>query len=138
MILYARPRVFSLDDSGCKIGIPLKRRNKNHLNSMYFGTLAIGADLASGLLAMDRIKKSPYSLSLVFKDVQGSFFKRIDHDAVFECHETEKIDSLIEEVHKTGERQHAAIKVQVFAPDKYVDELLAEYVLTLSLKERQG
>jgi len=138
MILYTRPRVFKLTDESCKIGIRLTRRTQNHLGSLYFGVLGVGADLASGLLAMKLIDASPYRLSLVFKDVKGEFYKRVDGDAVFSCSDSEAITNLIDAVHRSGERQHTAVQVKVTAPDKYGDEVLAEYVLTLSLKESAG
>ena len=33
------------------VRIPLNRRNRNHVNAMYFGVLNVGSDLAAGLLA---------------------------------------------------------------------------------------
>jgi hypothetical protein len=135
MILFTRPHVYTLNNQRCEMGIALTRRTQNHLGSIYFGTLGVGADLASGLLAMYLIEASPYRLSLVFKDVKAEFYKRVDGDAVFSCTDSEAIGNLIEEVHQTGERQHTPVRVKVTAPNKYGDEVLAEYVLTLSLKE---
>ena len=136
LIYFVAPRVYKLNAEECRLGIRLRRRTRNHLHSMYFGALAIGADLACGLLAMELIRSSPYDMSLVFKDMQGSFLKRVDADAVFSCGDGKKIQALIEEVHSSGERQHAPLSIKVTAPDKYGDEILAEFVLTLSLKEK--
>ncbi len=136
LILFVRPKVYQLDGERCILGIPLKRRTKNHLNSLYFGTLAIGADLASGLLAMEMIKQSNQRISLVFKDMQANFLKRVDADAVFTCSEGPKINSLIKKVLESGERHHESININVTAPDKYGDEVLAEFSLTLSLKAK--
>lgn len=136
VILFVRPRVHVLDQESCVIGIPLRRRTRNHLKSMYFGTLAVGADLAGGLLAMEMIANSKQRISLVFKDVHADFLKRVDGDAIFTCRDGAKIHSLIQKVLETGERQHETLNIQVTAPEKYGDEILANFSLTLSLKEK--
>lgn len=103
---------------------------------MYIATLIMGADLAAGLLGMDLIQKSGHRLSLVFKDVQGDFLKRVDGHAHFVCEDGAAIQALIDEVITSGERQHRQIPVRVYAPDKYGEEVLARISLTLSLKEK--
>lgn len=136
LILFVRPKINVLDQEQCILTIPLRRRTKNHLNSLYFGALAVGADLACGLLAMHIISNSKRSISLVFKDVQADFLKRVDSDAVFSCVEGQEILTLIQNVIESGERQHKTLKIQVTSPEKYGDEVLATFSLTLSLKEK--
>ena len=36
MIAYCRPRVITFDETTLEIKIPLNRRTRNHINSMYF------------------------------------------------------------------------------------------------------
>ena len=85
LIFWCRPRIKELSARSTKIVIPLNRRTKNHLNSMYFGVLAVGADCAGGLTAMKIIKESGKNVSFAFKDFQANFIKRADSDTVFEC-----------------------------------------------------
>ncbi|MCF7923146.1 MAG: DUF4442 domain-containing protein [Candidatus Marinimicrobia bacterium] len=134
LIFFVRPGVITLNDAECVIKIPLRRRTQNHLKSLYFGALAIGADLACGLLAMQLIAGSEHNISLVFKDMQADFLKRVDADAIFTCKEGENIQKLIQKVIDSGERQHQSLHIQVTAPEKYGDEILANFTLTLSLK----
>lgn len=134
LIFFVKPRVIQLDESQCVIKIPLHRRTRNHLKSMYFGVLAVGADLASGLLAMQLLDRSDHKISLIFKDMQANFLKRVDGDAIFTCTDGQKIRTLVEKVIDTGERHHEPLNIQVTAPDKYGDEILATFTLTLSLK----
>ena len=56
MLFWLRPSVMEINQTTCKVKIPLGRRQKNHLNSMYFGVLAAGADCAGGLVAMQAIR----------------------------------------------------------------------------------
>lgn len=134
MIFFARPRVVTLTDHRCEIKIRLRRRTRNHLNSMYFASLLLGADVAGGLLAMKLIRESRQPINLVFKDVQADFLKRVDADAFFTCADGQSIKHLVEQVVETGERQHLPLNISVTAPDKYGDEELARITLTLSLK----
>ena len=73
----------------------------------------------------------------MFKDVQADFLKRVDADAIFSCRDGQKIDALIQRVIETGERHHDTLHIEVTAPDKYGDELLATFALTLSLKVKE-
>ncbi len=134
LILFVKPQVIALESEQSIIKIPLRWRTKNHLNSMYFGGLAIGADLAIGLIAMHQISQQQKKISLIFKDMQADFLKRIDADAIFTCNEGAKIAELIDEVVRTGERQHERLDVKVTAPEKYGEEILATFQFTLSLK----
>ena len=51
LIWYCRPKVIEHTDEKIEIKIALKRRTRNHLGSMYFGVLAVGADITGGFLA---------------------------------------------------------------------------------------
>ena len=50
------------------VKIPFRRKVKNHVNSMYFGALAVGADLSGAYLAFHHIKKTDRKIKLIFKD----------------------------------------------------------------------
>ena len=75
LIWWCRPKVVSHTDDGIEVKIPLRFRTKNHLGSMYFGVLAVGADVTGGFLAMDPIIKSGRKVALIFKDFSGANFK---------------------------------------------------------------
>lgn len=135
MISYCRPRIVSLSDEKVEIKINLKRRTKNHLKSMYFGALAVGADLAGGFIAYDQIKKSGKKIDLVFKDFNASFLKRPEAAVHFLCEDGALIRSMIDETISTKERVSKAVKIKAFCPS-ISDELVAEFSLGLSLKVR--
>lgn len=136
LIFYCRPSVIKLTEETTVIKIPFKRRNKNHLKSMYFGALAVGADIAGGVLAMDLIRKSGRNISLVFKDFKAEFLKRPEGDTHFTCNDGKAIESLITETIKTGERVNIPLKITATVPEISENEPVAEFVLTLSLKLR--
>ena len=134
LLFYCRPKVVSIDEESVEIKIPLKRRTKNHLGSMYLGALSVGADITSGILALETIKSADTKISLVFKDFKANFFKRAEGDVHFVCKEGKKIKSMVENTLKTGERINKEINVEAFVPKIDVDNPVAAFVLTLSLK----
>lgn len=136
LIFYCRPSVIKLTEESTVIKIPFKRRNKNHLKSMYFGVLAVGADVAGGILAMDLIRKSGRKILLIFKDFKADFLKRPEGDTHFTCNDGLAIKKLIEETIKTGERVNMPLKITATVPKLFGDEPVAEFVLTLSLKDK--
>jgi acyl-coenzyme A thioesterase PaaI-like protein len=136
LMFFVRPSTLELTDSIAVIKIPLTRRSKNHLNSMYFGAIAIGADAVIGLLAMSLIrKKKGTRIQLVFKNFQADFLKRAEGDVHFVCEEGEKISRLIENALRTGERVTEVIHGYAIVP-QVSSEKVAEFSLGLSLKSK--
>ncbi len=136
MIGYVRPRVVRLDDEAVTIRLPLGRRTKNHWGTMYFGALAVGADLASGMQAMwatDAEKKATgRKVTLVFKDVQAEFLRRPDGDVDFTSDDGERVRQAVAEAAETGERVNIPVPVSCTVDEEEV----ARFTLTLSLKRK--
>ena len=78
LIFYCRPKVINISEAKLEIKIKLNRRTKNHLNSMYFGVLSVGADVTGGFLAMKLIQESKSKIALIFKDFHADFLKRAE------------------------------------------------------------
>lgn len=133
LIFFVGPSVICLDDKKCIIKIPLNRRTKNHLNSMYFGVLSTGADLAAGFVAMKEISASKKNVSLSFKDFHAEFIKRAEGDVHFICTQIPEIKNFVSDVIKSGERMNFPVSVEAIVPSKG-DEVVAKFILTLSLK----
>ncbi len=127
MIGYVRPKVTHVDDDGVTICIPLTRRTKNHLRSMYFGALQVGADLAAGFMAL-RHAKGP--ISFVFKDADAKFVRRAEADVEFACRDGPAIRQTVDEALRTGKRTEVPVHVEATA----AGEVVAQFTLTLSLK----
>lgn len=133
LIFFVRPSVIQLDDERCVVKIPLNRRTKNHLNSMYFGVLATGADLAGGLVAMKEITESGQKVALSFKDFHAEFLKRAEGDVHFVCTQIPEIKKFVSEVINSGERMNFPVSIEAIVPS-LGNEIVAKFVLTLSLK----
>ncbi|HTY43420.1 MAG TPA: DUF4442 domain-containing protein [Thermoanaerobaculia bacterium] len=136
LLFFLRPTVVEASARRTVIRIPLSRRSRNHLGSMYFGALCAGADLAAGLSAMREIERSGRRVSLVFQDLRAQFLKRAEADVLFACEEGEAIAALVRRTNESGEREAMPVRVVATVPDRFGSEPVAEFVLTLSLKRR--
>lgn len=140
LIGWVRPRVRVLDEHRLVVRIPLVRRTRNHLGSMYFGALAIGADVAAGAAAMLAIeakrRASGTQVSLVFKDVEGTFLRRPESGVEFVCDDLPAIRALVDEAAETDQRVERRVPVICLCPETSGDEPVARFVLTLSLKRQ--
>ena len=134
LIFYCKPKVVAISNTSVTLKIPLLRRNRNHVGSMYIGALAIGADLSSAILALNLVSKSKHKIIPIFKDLKADFLKRAEGDVHFVCNEGEKIKKMINKVLKDKTRVNELINVVAYVPSKLGDEPVAKFSLTLSIK----
>tara|TARA_R110000868_G_scaffold118569_1_gene314413 strand:- start:1687 stop:2163 length:477 start_codon:yes stop_codon:yes gene_type:complete len=136
MLFFLRPSVVKIGKDICQVKIPLGRRQKNHLGSMYFGVMAAGADCAGGLVAMQAIRDSGRKVSLSFKDFHADFLKRAEGDTIFTNNQGQEVRAFVQQVIESGERENFPVKITATCPTKLGDEPVAEFTLTLSLKRK--
>jgi acyl-coenzyme A thioesterase PaaI-like protein len=136
LLFLARPRVVEVSESRAEIVIPLNRLTMNHLRSMYFGVLAMGADCAGAILAMKLIDEAGGDVSLIFGEFHAKFLKRAEGDVHFTSTDGAAVRALVEAAVATGERQTTPVRVVATVPSKTGDEPVAEFTLSLSLKKK--
>ncbi|RMF08701.1 MAG: DUF4442 domain-containing protein [Candidatus Neomarinimicrobiota bacterium] len=134
LIWAVRPLVLQLDPQRCELKIRLRRRTRNHFGSMYLGALAVGADLAGGLIALHLIRQDKSGIQLIFKDFHADFLKRPDGDVHFVCEDGPAISAALKRVRETGERETVPVRVVATVPEKYGLEPVASFQLGLSMK----
>ena len=130
LIRFCRPRVAMVSAESIDIRIPLKRRTRNHVGSMYLGVMSIGADLASGFLAYYLLEIRGLKASPVFGGMRATYLKRAEADVHFVCSEGGRISEMIAEAQQSKERVTEMIKVQALC----MDELVAEFEMDLSFR----
>jgi len=135
VLFYFGVSVTEITKERMVVRIPLRRRTKNHLGSMYFGALCAGADCAAGAFAMHLIKQQPKHVSLVFKDFSAEFLKRAEGDVDFCCDQGIEIAELVARALASDERVERQLDVVATVPS-LSDEPVARFKLTLSLKKR--
>lgn len=134
LIGHLKPKLLVINEQEIIIKLALRRRSKNHLNSMYFGALAVGADLAGGLYGFYYAEKMQKKISLAFKSFQAQFLKRPESDVYFVCRAGSIVRQMI--VDSESKRVRINERVEVVAYTNYPQnpEQVAQFGLELSLK----
>jgi acyl-coenzyme A thioesterase PaaI-like protein len=131
LIGFVRPRLIELSDEKVAVKIKFRRRTKNHLNSMYFGALAVGADVAGGIHAFYFAEKMNKKVSFAFKSMHAEFLKRAETDVIFECSEGAKIESIIAESFEKQIRINQLVRVEA---KNLSNEIVATFDMEISVK----
>lgn len=136
LIGYVRPRLLEIDEKRMVVKIPLRRRTKNHLGSMYFGALSIGADLAGAFQAFYVAEKKNSKISLAFKDFNANFIRRPESDVYFISEAGQQIEDMVDETIRTKIRVTQGIRIDAVINYPENPEVVAEFTLGLSVKDK--
>lgn len=131
LIGYTGVNLLELNHTTVKAKVKLKRRTKNHLNSMYFGALAIGADVAGGIHAFYFAQLHNKKVKFAFKGMNSEFIMRAESDCIFVSNDGKKVEAAILKSIETQERVNETTHVEVFNMNK---ELVATFELIVSVK----
>lgn len=137
LLYFVKPSIVAVNEDRCEIRIPLNwRTRRRDIGAMYLGTLCMGADVASGLIAFHLTTTRKLRVSFIFKDLRAEFLKRAEDDVHFSCEEGANIVALIERAMATDERQETTVNVVARVPKKLGDEPVARFAMTLSVKKK--
>lgn len=134
LLAFCTPRIIRLDEERSEVLVRLDFRTRNHLNVMYFGALAMGAELSIALQAIESIRQSKQKIDFIFKDFKSSFLKRADGHVHFICEDVAKVAGLIEQAAKSSERFEGTFTGYALVQGN--PEPVMKYELTLSVKNR--
>ena len=137
LIHYCRPKIVDMTEEKVVLMMSLDRRTRNHVRSMYIGAMVVGVDMVTGFTAMVRIRESKRKVIPIFKDLTANFLKRAEGDVYFICREGKAITDAVEKTITTGERVNIPVQVTATVPNKFGDEPVAEFTITLSVKEKK-
>ncbi len=137
---FMRPKVIELNAQQSIVRVKLGYMTRNHLGSMYFGALAMGAELSIGVKVFEKIQVHKAPVSFIFKDFDCRFHRRAQMDIDFCFLDIQKVDELVEKAVQSGERVEG--RFEGFALEKGKDpaqasqeEKIMTYGLTLSVKK---
>lgn len=133
LLAFITPEIVELNDERCVIKVRLGYRTQNHLKSMYFGALAMGAELSIAGPAISGIHKSGKRIDFIFKDFQASFLKRSDGHVLFQFEDVAKVNALIERAGNSTERMQETFDGTAIVED---GAQVMSYRLTLSVRSR--
>src|SRR5438105_2679459 len=78
LLAFITPRVLELGDKRSVVRVRLDLRTRNHVGTMYFGALSMGAEISIGVKALQAIHASGKKIDPLFKDFHVNFLKRAD------------------------------------------------------------
>ena len=131
LLWFVRPKVVSIDDNECVVKIKLRRRTRNHVRSMYFGAMAVGADLSAGLHTFYFAEQDQNRMHFVFKAMDCQFLKRAESDVRFISREGTKIKQAVEKARESSERQNQEVMVDGVDDN---NEVIATFKMVVSVK----
>lgn len=131
MIGFLKPRLVELTDENVSVRIKCRRKSKNHLNSMYFGALTVGADVAAGIHAFYFAKKHNVNVSFAFKSMHAEFLKRAETDVFFECNEGLMIEQIVLESYLSKLRVNRHVNVKAL---NTFGDVVATFIMEISVK----
>ena len=137
LLCWVRPSVIEFNDQKTILKIPLGRRSKNHLGTMYFGALSMGGEAAVAAKAIQTIRSLGKPVDFVFKDFQANFYKRAEGDAHFVCESGDELKKLVQKCITSGERENQTFESYAIIPAIDKVERVATFKVTLSVKLRQ-
>ena len=137
LIAYLRPVIEVLDEQRCVLRIPLDRRSRNHVKSMYVGALCVGAETTVGVIAIRLVQDKRLKVSVVVRELHAEFLQRADSDVLFTCNDAGRILALVEQASGSSERIEGDVTVLATAPATRGDAPVARFTCTVSLKSRR-
>ncbi len=124
-------RLKSISDNEAVVTAKYRWINQNPFNSMYFGVLAMGAEVSSGILVMKKVQDSGRNISLLVTGTQASFTKKARGRIRFICDEGELIHDKVAQAIQTGEG--VVFELTSKAYDE-ADDLVCTFVFQWSIK----
>tara|TARA_Y100001970_G_C14154099_1_gene814510 strand:+ start:599 stop:1099 length:501 start_codon:yes stop_codon:yes gene_type:complete len=134
LVNFVGLKMVKRDENKCTLSMPLNRKTKNHVHSVYFACMTAGADLTAGfpvILEIIRLKKN---IIPIFKDMSAEFYKRAEGEIYFTSQQNKEIKEVIDKAISTGERYNIPVEVIATVPKAFGDEPVAKFILNLSLK----
>ena len=118
----------------CEISLPYRWRSQNPFRSIYFAAQCSAAELSTGLLAKTCLSYFE-NMSMLVADMNATFIKKANEDAIFTCAQGQKIINAVEHAYSTGE----GTTVQVLSEGRSVNgEKISSFEFTWTFKRRSN
>ena len=99
-----------IDDSKCIVTVKHRWINQNPFKSMYWAVQGMAAELTTGAIMMDQIRKSGKNISMLIANNNGSFIKKATGRITFVCNDGHLVSTAINNAINTGEGQTVWMK----------------------------
>ena len=140
-LLYKLPAAFfsgirirEINTEKCTTSVPYKWLTQNPFRSTYFASLAMAAEMSTGVLALINVYKREPAVSMLVTKMEANYFKKANGTSFFTCEDGLKIANTVNEAITSGEGK--VINVKATGRNKN-DELIAEFLFTWSFKAKK-
>lgn len=135
LLAACTPRIVEMSAQRTVVRVRLDWRTQNHLGVMYFGALAMGAELSVALKCIQAIRESKRKIDFLFKDFKADFLKRADGHVHFICEQAAEVTDLVQQAIRSGERCNGTFEGYAIVPEHGTEPVMT-YSLTLTVKDR--
>ncbi len=130
---FSGVKIKAITKEKCTTAVPYKWLTQNPFRSTYFASLAMAAEMSTGVLAMINTYKREPPVSVLVIKMEANYFKKAKSHTFFTCEEGLPIENAINESCKSKEGR--TITVKSVGKNKN-GELIAEFLFTWSFKPR--
>ena len=128
---FSGVRIKEIDETKSIVSVPYKWLTQNPFRSTYFASLAMAAEMSTGVLGMMHVYKRAPAVSMLITNMEASYFKKAVGKTFFVCKAGKQIQDMIEQSVATGEPK--SITVKSTGTNKS-GEFIAEFLFTWSFK----
>lgn len=123
-----------LEDRESAISVSYSWFNKNPFRSVYFATLAMAAEISTGILCMGHLYKRNPSVSMLLISQKGDFYKKATGKIIFSCRDGDLINEAAGKAESTGEATTVICRSTGINEQQ---QTVAEFYFTWSFKARK-
>jgi hypothetical protein len=134
LLALCRPKIVERSTSRCVVRIRRNYWTQNHVGSMYFGALSMGAELSIAASVVFQIQYDKIPLNFLFTDFEAKFLKKGTGDVYFIFEEMEELQKLVQHCIETGEKSEHKFRGRATLSLDPQAEPIMTYALTLNLK----
>lgn len=128
---FSGVRIKEIDEHRSVVSVPYKWLTQNPFRSTYFASLAMAAEMSTGVLGMMHVYKRIPPISMLITNMEASYFKKSTGITFFVCESGKQIHDTIEASITTKESK--SITVKSIGTNKN-GEVIATFLFTWSFK----
>lgn len=126
-------RVKYIDNKNCKVSVKHRWINQNPFKSMYFAVQNMAAELSTGVLVMQSIKKQKVPISMLVVKAESKFYKKATGIISFECRNGLVAENAIQKCISDDKGQQFTMSVKAYNSDK---DVVSEFDFVWSVRAK--
>lgn len=124
-------KLHSFNEDKSQLSVRLGWLNQNPFKSMFWAVQGMAAELSTGTLCINKIRKSGKKISMLVIGLEANFTKKAVGKIIFTCDQGKELDEVLQKAIETGEGQ--TLKMRSAGIDEKGDQV-AEFFFTWSFK----